>query len=90
LTLFGIGMLVFFRIRGDAKFDVAGEAAGAGSPVVEEATDDTFSFAPTGYRDADDEFDAPPPTGLPVTEPPYDRSPVDAETAQPPPDPPVA
>ena len=92
LTLIGIGMLVFFRIRGDAKFDAAGEAAGpAAVPASQpEATDDTFSFAPTGYRDADDEFDAPPPTGLPVTQPPHDRSPVDAETAQPPPDPPVA
>jgi hypothetical protein len=80
LTLVGIGLLVFFRIRGDAKFDTNASAA----------TDDTFSFAPAGYRDADDEFDAPPPTGLPVTESPQDRAPVDAETAPPPRAPPVA
>jgi hypothetical protein len=89
LTLIGIGMLVFFRIRGDAKFDPAGAAAGPGTPAAE-ATEDTFSYVPPGYRDADDEFDAPPPTGLPVTQPPQDRSPVDAESAPPPPEPPVA
>jgi hypothetical protein len=89
LTLIGIGMLVFFRIRGDAKFDPAGAAAAPGTPAAE-ATEDTFSYVPPGYRDADDEFDAPPPTGLPVTQPPQDRSPVDAESAPPPPEPPVA
>jgi hypothetical protein len=91
LTLIGIGLLVFFRIRGDAKFDAAGEAAGAAAvPRGQPATDETFSFPSTGYRDGDDEFDAPPPSGLPVTEPPHDRAPVDAESAQPPRAPPVA
>ena len=85
LTLVGIGMLVFFRLRGDERFDDS-DAAGEGAV----ATDDTFSFSRPGYTQADAELDAPPPTGLPVTEQPPNRSPVDAESSPRAPDPPLA
>ncbi len=85
LTLVGIGMLVFFRLRGDERFD---DPDAAGSEPV--ATDDTFSFSRPGYTQGDAEFDAPPPTGLPVTEQPPNRSPVDAESSPWAPDPPLA
>jgi hypothetical protein len=83
LTLIGIGMLVYLRLRGDERFDDEPEAAGA-------ATDDTFSSPPAGYTDADDDLVAPPPFGLPVTEQPPDRSAVDAEPGPQRPDPPLA
>jgi hypothetical protein len=82
LTLAGIGLLVFFRIRGDERFDDA-------EPVT--ATDDTFSFSRPGYTEADDEFGAPLPDDPPAfTEPPPNRSPVDAESSPRAPDPPLA
>jgi len=87
LTLIGIGLLVFFRIRGDENFDDEPEGAAL-------ATQGTFSMPPDGYAGADDEFDdefdAPPPTGQPVTEAPRNLPPVDAESAQPPREPPLA
>jgi hypothetical protein len=62
------------------------------------ATDDSFSMAPTGYAGADDRLDDdvddelddgldPPP---PVTEAPRNLPPVDAESAQPLREPPLA
>jgi hypothetical protein len=95
LTLIGIGLLVFFRIRGDENFAdgpyVVGAADGA-------ATDDTFSFARTGYTDADVEPEDGPMTtdvrpdgdAVSVTEQPPNRSPVDVERPPAPPDPPLA
>jgi hypothetical protein len=83
LTLVGIGLLVFFRLRGDAKFD-DDVPDGAG------ATEDTFSLLPSGYTDADDEFDALPTTDLPVTQQPQNRSLDVAERAQPRREPPLA
>jgi hypothetical protein len=84
LTLAGIGLLVFFRLRGDEQFaDTPAEGA--------VATDDTFSLPGPGYTEADDEPAAPPPTGVPVvTEQPPNRSPVDAESSPWAPDPPLA
>ena len=49
-----------------------------------------FPFSRPGYTEGDAEFDAPPPTGLPVTEQPPNRSPVDAESSPWAPDPPLA
>jgi hypothetical protein len=80
LTLFGIGLLVFWRIRGDVKLDATGRAT----------TDDTFSFPPAGYTDADEAAGEPPPADLVVTEPPQIRSPVDPEPAPPSRDRPLA
>ncbi len=108
LTLVGIGLLVFFRRRGDAVFDAAGEAAGDAAmpnrvftserrdPAGDEdvggvpAPPGTFSFAPDGYTEADDDFDPPSHPQPPVTEAPRNLPPVDAESAQPPREPPVA
>jgi hypothetical protein len=87
LTLIGIGLLVFFRMRGDEKFDEKPEVATL-------ATDGTFSIAPAGYAgaddDFDDDFDPPPDDRPPVTEAPRNLPPVDAESAQPPREPPLA
>jgi hypothetical protein len=73
LTLVGIGLLVFFRRRGDAVFDAAGEAAGAAAVPNRDFTSQrrgpthdgggvptpagTSSPPPVPYAGADDEFD---------------------------------
>jgi hypothetical protein len=80
LTLLGIGLLVFFRLRGDEQFE--------DEPLL--ATHDTFSPSPAGYTDADVDLVPPPPFSRPVTEQPPDRSPVDAEPGLQRPDPPLA
>ena len=83
LTLVGIGLLVFFRLRGDERFDDLMR------PARSRWRRTTRFLLPAGYTEGDAEFDAPAHS-LPVTEQPPNRSPVDAESSPWAPDPPLA